>query len=114
MIVKLERLRVTSQPWVSKFAAELVLHQVLHVTVFHKLLDSMGESGVLVGAATTGIDGKYKANEIPAGIYLMHSFQMTDSYIIEWLVRIKVVGTQEAHMDLSNDNASIIIDTPKK
>ncbi len=77
------------------------------------LMPTVMESGALVAQAKTGIDGKYTVSSLPESDYCLYALYKTDLFLVEWLVKTSARGAGGPEQDLSNDNASIIINIPR-
>lgn len=110
LVVSLDRLWEQSEAWCP---ASLKLQRLVRVRelVGGDLLPTLLSSTVFVTKASTGIDGKYLIGDLGQTQYCLYALYNTDVFVIEWLVKVDVIGG-EARANLSNDNASIIINRP--
>ena len=112
LVTAIDSFRERSEPWVAG-SPELERLERVKDTIGADLIPTVMESGALVGSAKTGIDGKYAVGNLPEGDYCLYAMYSTDVFLVEWLVKTSVRGAGGAEQDLSNDNASIIINKPR-
>ena len=104
----IDRLWERLEPWLVG-SLELERLARMRMAIRSDLIPVVMEAGAVVDRAKTGIDGKYAVSDLPEGDYCLYAHQLTDVFLVEWLLKTSVRGTGGVQQDLSNDNASIII-----
>jgi hypothetical protein len=62
--------------------------------------------------ARTDADGKYRFDDVPIGDYYVHAAIDTKAFYIEWIVPVHVDGKSIDKVDIYNDNAVVVHNTP--